>query len=379
MTPGERSAMGQLAAKLENDARNELHSVMGMLSLIAEGPLTETQYGYLRACRTGADHLLRTIQNFSEFLSPEKEPAHIAPFDLKEAIANVTSWIETLAQRKGLGFTFEAHLDAARWVAGDRERIQDILFRVLDNAVRFTDQGHVQLTATEVPHVPTGIMVHLDVCDTGPGIPAEIIAWVSSPCWENLVQNGLGLPIARKLALSMGGQLTIGSREGGGSRVIVSLPLAPASPVPSATEASHADGKSGPPTPMNILVAEDSDDSYFVLASYLTGQPFQLTRALDGVSAVELFKNGLFDLVLMDVHMPGADGYSVTRAIREWETTGARARVPIVILSSDSPKTQIQSGAKVGCSGYLTKPVTKAALLEVLRRYWRTSTDYWIP
>lgn len=370
--------MEQLAAKLENDARNELHSVMAMLALVAEGPLTELQYGYLRACRTSTDHLLRTIQNFSEFLNPEKEPANICVFDLKEAVSSVTSFIETLAERKGLEFTFEAHLDATRWVAGNRERIQDILFRLLDNAVRFTDRGSVKLTATDVSQVSTGIRVQFDVCDTGPGISAETIAWVSSPCWENLAQNGLGLPIARKFALSMGGELSIAAREGGGTHVIVTLPLAPAAAVPSATESSQAEGESGLSSPLNILVAEDSDDSYFVLESYLKEQPFQLTRALDGVSAVELFKNGLFDLVLMDVHMPGADGYCAIHAIREWETTAARARVPIVILSSDSPKTQIQNGAKAGCSGYLTKPVAKADLFAVLRRYARPSADYWI-
>jgi CheY-like chemotaxis protein len=89
------------------------------------------------------------------------------------------------------------------------------------------------------------------------------------------------------------------------------------------------------------------------------------------VQAIETFKAGHFDLVFMDIHMPGTDGYSATRAIREWESCGTGARIPIVVLSTDSPKTQVHSGAKAGCSAFLIKPVSKAALCKVLNRFRR--------
>lgn len=371
--------MEQLAARLENDARNELHSVMGMLTLIAEGPLTGRQYDYLRACRSSADRLLRTVQNVFEFLAPESEEAQIHVFDLQEAVASLTNFVRTMAHRKGLGFTYEDHLGGARWVAGNRERIQDILFRLLENAVQFTDRGEVRLIATDSSQDSTGLRVKFDVCDTGPGISAETIAWVLKPSWENLERVGLGLPIARKLALAMGGDLSIEARESGGARVTVSLSLAPASAIPGVIAPSLVDAHSRAQAPLSILVAEDSDDSYFVIESYLEDQPYLLTRASDGTGVVELFKKGHFDLVLMDVHMPAQDGYAATRAIRQWETTAARTRVPIVILSSDSPRVQIENGARVGCSGYLTKPVSKADILGVLQRYAGASTEYWIP
>ena len=371
MAPKESLIMEQLVAQLENDARNELHSVMGMLELIAEGPLTQLQYDYLRACRSGADRVLRTVQNVSEFLSPESEQAQVCDFDLHQAVASVTSLMETLAQIKGLTFTCEIRLSTPLWVAGDRDRIQDILFRLLDHAIRVTNQGQVQMIVTRSSGDSTGIGVQFDVCDTGPEISADTIAGILGPSPENLARHGLGLLIARKLARAMGGELSIGARAGGGSCVSVSLPFeaAPSPATPGGTEPEPVDVDQGPAVPLNILVAEDSDDSYYVLESYLQGQPYQLTRALDGTRAIEQFKTGRFDLVLMDVHMPGTDGYCATRAIREWETTATRARIPIVVLSSDSPRTQIQNGARVGCSGYLTKPVSKAALLKVLSRY----------
>jgi hypothetical protein len=357
--------MDWLMAKLENDTRNELHSVMGMLELIAEGPLAPSQSNYLRACRSSADRLLRTIQNVSVLLSQESIEGHISDFNLQETVEGVTGLMEVLAQRKGLVLACEIPTNAPRRVAGDRERLEDILFRLLDNAVRFTDRGLIQLTVSAVPR-DDKVWIQFDICDTGPGIPPDIIASLTSPTSEEIVWQGLGLPIVRKVVAGMGGKLSIGSQESGGTRVTVSLPfIEPTNPIES-LETEEEDPKVT--LPLNILIAEDSDDSYYVLEAYL-GEHHRLTRAVDGARAIEMFKTGHYDLVFMDVHMPGADGYSATRAIREWESRGTRARIPIVVLSTDSPKTQRHHGAKAGCSAYLTKPVSKAAVLTVLKRF----------
>lgn len=361
--------MDWLMAKLENDTRNELQSVMGMLELIAEGPLAPSQSNYLRACRSSADRLLRTIQNVSLLLSQEPKESHISDFDLQETVEGVTSLMEVLAQRKGLGLACEIPPDARSRVAGDRERVEDILFRLLDNAIRFTDRGLVKLTVSAVPK-DDKVWIQFDISDTGPGIRPDIVASLKSPISEETVWQGLGLPIVRKIVAGMGGKLSISSQEPRGARVTVSLPFSePANPRSS----EHRDTKEEDPRvglPLSILVAEDSDDCYYVLEAYL-GEHHRLTRALDGTQAIEMFMAGRYDLVFMDIHMPGVGGYTATRAIREWETREARARIPIVVLSSDSPKTQIYHGAKAGCSAYLTKPISRAALFAVLNRYGR--------
>jgi CheY-like chemotaxis protein len=362
--------MDWLTAKLENDGRNELHSVMGMLELIAEGPLTPSQSNYLGACRSSADRLLRTIQNVSMLMSQEtKEEGEISDFDLQEIVGGVTSLMAVIAKRKGLSLACEIPTNVPRRVAGDRKRLEDILFRLLDNAVRFTDRGLVQVLVSAIPE-ESKIWIQFDICDTGPGIPTDIIASLTGPISEEIVWQGLGLPIVRKVVAGMGGKLSIGSQERGGARVTVSLPfIKPANLSPI----EYCDTEEEDPKvdlPLSILVAEDSDDSYYVLEAYL-GEHHRLTRALDGMHAIEMFKTGHYDLVFMDIHMPGVDGYSATRAIREWESQGTRARIPIVVLSSDSPKTQIHHGAKAGCSAYLTKPVSRAALFAVLNRYCR--------
>jgi CheY-like chemotaxis protein len=341
---------------------------MGMLELIAEGPLGPSQSNYLRACRSSADRLLRTIQNVSVLLSQESIEGHISDFNLQETVQGVTGLMEVLAQRKGLDLACEIPTSAPSRVAGDREHLEDILFRLLDNAVRFTDHGRVQVLVSAIPENPNWIQ--FDISDTGPGIPPHIVASLTGPISKETVWQGLGLPIVYKLVAGMGGTLKIGSHEPGGACASVCLPFVePADPRPIENQTGEKDPRTA--LPLNILVAEDSDDSYYVLEAYL-GEHLRLTRAVDGAQAIERFKAGHYDLVFMDIHMPGVDGYAATRAIRQWESRGTRARIPIVVLSSDSPKTQMHHGAKAGCSAYLTKPVSKAALLTVLKRYGRT-------
>ena len=364
---GQNTKEQQIIAKLENDARNELHSIMGMLELVARGPLTRAQSDYLRFCKSSTDRLLRSVQNAAILFKQDTDASQVNLFSLHDVVRDVTNLMEVLARRKGLSLRCQIESDTPNRVIGDRDRLQDILVRLLENAVRFTHHGYIRLTGSGVEEKPRGCRVQFDICDTGPGIPLEVVSSLSDETPVRIADRGLGLPIVRKLVLSMNGELTFGRQEPAGSLVRVTLPFVTATEEhPTRESVAH-----GNAAPLSILVAEDSDDSYYVLEFQLLREGHRLTRAVSGTRALELFKAGNFDLVLMDVHMPEMDGYSATRAIRVWETGCARARVPIVVLSSDSPATQLQHGAKVGCSAYLTKPVSSEALRAVLRRYAR--------
>ena len=126
-----------------------------------------------------------------------------------------------------------------------------------------------------------------------------------------------------------------------------------------------------PRRPLSLLIAEDSDDSFFLLQAYVANEGHQLTRALNGAQAVELAKSGKFNFVVMDVKMPVMDGYTATRLIREWETEQGRPRLPILLLSAEEAAVQMRVGANAGCSGYLTKPATKTQVLTALDFYAR--------
>ncbi len=361
----DRSARTQrIIASFRNDARNDLHALMGMLELIAQGRLSRDQLDYLTVSKSTADRLLRAVENVGILLGRDTEPAQMVPFRLRQVLSDLTHLMEALAARKGLALDCEILPGVPDLAAGDRNRLQDILIRLLDNAIRFTDRGSVRLVAALVDETPTGHRIQFDLCDTGPGVPDQVIRYISSSSPEQYLEHGLGLPIVQKLVRSMGGHLSVAVQITGGSRVSIVLPFEAADLDPQrSNDALQA------AAPLDILIAEDSDDSYFVLEAHLGAQKHKLTRAFTGTHAVELFRTGKYDLVFMDVHMPDMDGYSATHEIRKWETGSSRARVPVVVLSTDSHATQAQNGARVGCSAYLTKPVSREALLSVVNGY----------
>ena len=364
--------MQPLIAKLENSARNGLHSVMGMLELLAQGPLTTSQREYLSVCRSSTDRVLRTIQNVVELLSTENEVSLASEFDLQKLLAEIAGITKILAERKGLEFTFELRLSGIQRALGDRASIEDVLLRLIENAVGFTERGAIRLIAATTSDDTNAIHAEFEIHDTGPGIPAAVLSRASEPITPDSAGLGFGLPVAYKLVRKMRGSLSISSKEGIGTRASISLPLKIAA-IHTTSETPAVSSSGASEKPREILVAEDSDDSYYVLEAYLQGQPYRLSRAIDGMRAVEMFKAARFDLVLLDVHMPTMDGYSAAHAMRFWETGQSRARLPIIILSSDSPANQIGRGARAGCSAYLTKPVSRAALLNVLNRYTRSA------
>jgi CheY-like chemotaxis protein len=370
--------MQRVIAKLDGDIRNEMHSLMAMLELIAEGPLTDAQYEHLRTCKSSADRLLRSVETVCQFVCPDTSEPELSEIDLHEFITSMAGVMQQLAQPKGLSLTAEIRPGTPARVTGDCHRLEDILVRLIDNSIRSADHGSIQLIVTKGEDDSDRSRIDFIVCDEGRWTSEDLIAHALDSTTPDLEYHGLGLAIVQQLVRGMGGGISIDRQDGEGSRVTVSLPFKAldGSAGPALSGAKDIENPSWEPVrPLNILVAEDSDQSYYVIESYLEGQGCQLSRALDGASAVEQFKTGRYDLVLMDIHMPVMNGYAATRAIRDWETTDGRARVPIVVLSSDSPATQRENGAKAGCSGYITKPASKAAVLASLRRFAGTGTQ----
>jgi CheY-like chemotaxis protein len=345
---------------------------MGMLELITEDRLTQRQEEYVRACRTTVDRLLRTVHDVSELARPDASDLTESGFDVEEVVGNVSGIMGALASRKGLQFECGVKKPAPVVLWGDRERIEDMLVRLLDNAIRFTNHGAIGLrTSIEIVEQKAARVEFL-ISDTGPGVPEDTL-------WQDTQEGriaGLGLPLVRRTVERMGGEMAITAEPGIGSLVRIALRLRIGAgggeavlppPAAGADDRLASIGTVGPP--LNLLVAEDSDDSFILFEAYLAGQGHQIARAYDGAHAIELFKVRSYDLVFMDIRMPVLDGFSATRAIREWETTAGRRRTPILVLSAEDFSVQKRIGATVGCSGYLMKPVSKAALLGALARY----------
>ena len=324
--------------------------------------------------REDADRLVRKANDLAE-LGEAGTPVKAGPFAVREALAEIADLMGALATSKGLTFECIVYPAVPACLAADRSLIQDMLHRLIENAIRYTPAGGVRVLASTQPASEQALALVLEVTDSGPGIPGEVLANLDSPaCAQG--PPGLGLRIVRKRVTDLGGKTSIWSNPEGGSAkegttVRLSLPVCAPVAAASFTETAIAPAaeRGLGPLGLHLLIAEDCDDSLLLFRAYTEEVGHRVARAHDGIEAVEMAKRGAYDLIVMDASMPGMDGYTATRLIREWETGEGSARRPILMLSADNLERQRRMGGAVGCSGYLSKPVDREQLLRALAYY----------
>jgi CheY-like chemotaxis protein len=361
--------MEPLFLRLSNEVRQDLHHILGLIDFAAEEPLSENQLNHLNRCREAADQLLRTTNDLAELSRPGGSAAanvsFNASFDASGAIHEVADLMGALAKRKGLSFQVAADLGRIGRVLGDKYLLQDMLRRLLDNAIQFSPSGHIRLSAVCSPALSGSAVLAIEVSDTGQGVPRDVLDDFDVDLGHARLQ-GLSLRILRQRLADQNGSISIVPNTPKGTTVRIALPVtfaaAGADPEsPAANDSSHS--------PLRLLVVEDSEDSFLLFKSYIKAEGHQVTRALDGFQAIEMVKHGDYDFIVMDVNMPKMDGYAATRLIREWETEQGRTRMPILLLSADDLGRQVRLGGAAGCSGYLTKPTTKGQVVAALNYY----------
>jgi len=355
--------MEKLVAQLSLEATNIIHSVMGMLELISDQPLSIAQAGYVRASTASMDRLHRALRDLSELTGARPVELEQSAFDVSQVIAGTAGVMGSLATARNLRFKSVQEPSTPVYVLGDAGRVEDILVRLLDSAIRSTNHGDVAIQSRIVASGPDTVSVEVSVSDSGPGILSDGNDAFLDPA-------SLGLAIVRQLLARMGGTMSVDAQAGIGLRVSFVLPMSNApQPAGSRLPLAVPNAEAGPLRPLELLVAEDSDDSYILVEAFLKGHGHKLSRAVDGEQALELFRQRAFDFVLMDICMPIMDGFAATRAMRDFETAAGRRRVPIVVLSAEETAVQVRMGAAVGCTGYLKKPVSKATLVGALQRW----------
>jgi len=302
-----------------------------------------------------------------------------APFALDELLTNVAEVVRPSAAVKGLEVNARISPDLPRLVLGDGRRLRQVLVNLLANAIKFTEKGHIDLVAepTEAGDI------WFQVKDTGPGIPKDKLATV----FEQFAQGdpslarkhggfGLGLAIASKLVTMMGGTILIESELGKGTTFHVNMRFATqerttSGMMPKASVDVNALVKalSSRKSTIRILLVDDSDDNHELVSAYLAGLPIAVRCVSSGPDALIEVAGDAFDLILLDMHMPGMDGCATLRAIREFERTSYAERTPVLIMSADVLTESIQAAHEAGSDGYLSKPVRRVTLLGAILRY----------
>ncbi len=360
----------QFLANMSHEIRTPLNGVLAMADVMARGELDDRQRERLGVIRESGELLLSVINDVLDLSKIEAGRLELAEqdFSLDVMAETAVSAFSVLAGQKNLRFGMAVDPEVAGWWRGDPDRIRQILSNLLSNAVKFHAEGAV---AARFSRSPSGGL-RLTVSDTGIGISGEKLPTL----FEKFIQadnsttrrfggTGLGLAICRELAQLMGGTVFARSIEGEGSTFTVELPLQRAvMPTEQTAPASALDTLEE--RRLRILAAEDNATNQKVLQAVMEPLDVELHIVADGKQAVEAWRDGGFDLILMDVQMPVMDGVEAARTIRAAEVALGGPRIPILALTANALVHQVESYLAAGMDGHVSKPIELTRLYDAI-------------
>ena len=380
-------AKSEFLANMSHEIRTPLHGVLGMAALLLDTSLSPGQRDQLQTIHGSGVALLDIINDILDFskIDAGKLTLEAIDFDPRVLVREATAVVALRAQEKGLVFTSKVDAAVPAGLRGDPVRLRQVLVNLLGNAVKFTERGKVALRLGLVAGAGDSITLRCEVQDTGVGIAPEVHASVfesftqsDSSTTRRFGGTGLGLAICRRLVAMMGGELGLVSAPGEGSTFWFTARLARASALlraPSGpTTAGPTTAAQLPGLPRGrVLVAEDNLVNQRVAAAMLAKLGQEVEVAQHGREAVERWRAGRFDIVLMDCQMPEMDGFAATRAIRGEEAPGCH--VPIVAMTAFAMKGDRERCLAAGMDDYIAKPMPLALLAEVLARWIGGATE----
>jgi CheY-like chemotaxis protein len=352
-----------------NEARNSVHASFGLMALRADLAADPSWQSCLETSKHSAERLLRSIDDIRELFLPEAPAVELAEeFDITLSLGETIELLNLASADHSSRLILEP--PAAPLVGRqDRRAVEQALTRVLRAVSKLSPRGKARVAVNGLPSAglnPSG-GVRIEIVPHNSNIALRVADWLNADPEEVSFKDaddvlfGVEALVAGKRIRALGGSVEFQCDASLPMGLTISLPWRPDGNPERRAEAPEHDDLA-----LNILVAEDSDES-FALTKILL-QRESVWRAQNGPEAIDLIKKRRFDVVFMDVHMPGMDGYKVIRSIRDWETQTGNARTPIVVLSSDDLDTQTRSAAQSGCSGYLRKPLKNRDLLDLLQR-----------
>ena len=353
-----RKALLSLFDHLRSEARDVMHATDGWMQAQAEAAVHPALQERLNACRVGADRLAAIIDDIREVLGAEPRLAGAAQdFDLARCLEETVDLLNLTGAPGRLDCQVQSTPIAIRQ---HRAVVEQVLSGILEGSLRSSERDTIVVSAASAAEGAAVIRIRLKESSGN----RRIWEWMNATP-ENAgfefpaeVSSGISLLLAGQRLRSIGGNAQLAESADPAALTLL-LPSIAAEAATQTGPAPRADA-------LNILVAEDCDDSFALTRLMLPGE--QLERARTGVEAIAKVKERRFDVIFMDIHMPGMDGYRAIAAIRDWETKARNARTPIVVISSDEIETQKRSAAQAGCSGYLRKPVRPGDMAGVIAR-----------
>ncbi len=367
------TAKSEFLADMSHELRTPLHGLMGMLSLLKDAPDDAQAPRWLQTADDSATHLLRLLDDILDLSKLESGTLLLQPLDvdLRALVQDVKLLMQGHAADKGLALELRFEGPLPEHVQLDPTRTRQVLYNLLNNAIKFSDAGSVVLCCRQRTGPDGEPQLEFDVIDSGIGMDQATVARLfqrftraDDPLARRQGGTGLGLAISRNLARLMDGEIVVRSAPGAGSVFSFRCPLVAAA---SAASRVQAPAQASPRT-LRVLVAEDHPVNRLYIAALLERLGHQGIFATNGLEAVQALRQQDVDLVLMDVHMPVMDGVAASEAIRAMEPPASQVR--IVALTADVFADTRERCLRAGINEVITKPVSLPDLTALLARHF---------
>ncbi|TVM15850.1 hypothetical protein DPQ33_14190 [Oceanidesulfovibrio indonesiensis] len=399
-------AKSEFMARMSHELRTPLNGILGLTQLVIESALDAEQQSNLSMVRESAQELLSIVNDILDVSKVEMGVLSLksCEFSLRRVVRDCASAFENSAKVKGIYCTTKIDPEIEDAYIGDPLRIKQVLTNLISNAVKFTPKGGVEVTVSQDVQQAVAGRHHLrfEVRDTGIGIPEDLIDQIFERFYQvdgsftrSFEGTGLGLAIAKSLVEMMEGVIQVRSAPGKGSVFTFILPLAPAlaerpaSTIPATTEDAMVDEQPAEPEqtpvppvsvcepvpgrrnrpvlpPLSVLLAEDNAVNQAFAQLILRREGHEVVTVSNGEEALEALARQSFDVVLMDVRMPGMDGVEATRRIRAGESYVLDAEIPIVAMTAHSSIEDRERFLKAGMDCYVSKPMNWEQILEAM-------------
>lgn len=357
----------ELLANMSHELRTPLNGIFGGSQLLGFTDLTPEQHEYLEMIDISAANELALVNNLLELVKLESEGVNAAQerFSLRSILSEAVRVYQWAARDKGLELTLEVGSGTPDEVVGDPIRLRQIVHNLLGNAVKFTDTGRITVRLTVFSDDDGHQLVRVQVSDTGIGIAPEDFERIFdllTQCDQSNTREygglGLGLAISRRLAVALGGTIRVDSTPGVGSTFLLELPVLPAEAAAASLQRHQ----------LNVLLVEDDKLSALSGSSLLRKMGHTVMVAANGEAALQQVQTGAFDLVLLDIHLPGQSGFDVLHRLRELEKQLGRPRLPVVAQTAYVRRNYYESFILAGFDGFLAKPLMRDELETVMER-----------